>query len=150
MRRRGWRVRTALAAAFAVVLCTAAPVRAGSTEPELALADVTASVHAGVVTIEATGNFDLGNYLRLGYPVEVVVTQDSTVARLGLDGSVTLAVGGGPASPLPGAPGIIAIAPGTLTGVLPAAFGTTGSAAVRLEATFDGTPLASNTVEVQW
>ena len=147
---RGARAARAAAALALALLGLAAPARAGSTEPEFALADVTVSVHTGVVTIEAVGNFDLGNYLRLGYPVAVVVTRDATVARLGLDGSVTLAVGGGPAGPVAGAPGIVAIAPGTLTGVLPAELGAAGAAAVRLEATFDDTLLTSNTVAVQW
>jgi hypothetical protein len=122
---------------------------AGSTEPQFALAAAGTSVHAGVVTIEATGNFDFGNYQRLGYPIELVVTQGATVARLNLDGTVTLAEGG-PATPLSGAPGIVAITPDTLTGVLPPELGTAGSALVRLEATFDGQVLGSNTVPVQW
>jgi hypothetical protein len=146
MRRAGGVV---LLAAW-LVLAPATPPQAGSTEPELALADVAASVDAGAVTLELLANFDYGNFLRLGYPIEIVVTQAASTARLGLTGGVTLASGGGAPAPVPDAPGVVAIAPSRLTAVLPSDLTAGGSASVVLEATFDGATLRSNTVQVQW
>lgn len=125
--------------------------RAGSTEPELAVTDATTSVEDGVVTVDVLANFEYGNYTRLGYPVEVVISQGPTIARLNLDGTVTVAVGGGAPVSDPSAPGVIAIAPESLTVVLPAVVAAGGSSAtLQLEATFDGTTLNSNAVEVTW
>ena len=136
-------------AALAVVM-TALPVQAGSTEPALALANVTASTNDGAVTLVVVGNYDHQDVVRLGYPVTVVVTAGGTVARLGLDGSVTVAVGAGPPAPVPGAPGVIGIAPDRLTAVLPPALASAQAASVRLEADFGGTLLRSNAAEVTW
>jgi hypothetical protein len=128
------------------------PVRArgGSTEPALAVAAVTSSTNDGTVTLVVTGNYDHQDVVRLGYPVTVVLTSGGTVARLGLDGSVTVAVGGGAPAPVPSAPGVVSIAPDRLTAVVPAALATAGGATVRLEADFAGTPLHSNAVEMTW
>ncbi len=126
------------------------PSLAGSTEPALAIATVTASTDDGVVTIVVTGNYDHQDVVRLGYPVTIVVTAGTTVARLGLDGSVTVAVGANPPAPVPGAPGVVAIAPERLTAVLPPALAAAGSASVRLEADYSGDVLRSNAVEVSW
>lgn len=139
----------ALLACVAVVMTTGAS-HAGSTEPSLALATVAASTNDGAVTLVLTANYDHQNVVRLGYPVTIVVTAGTTVARLGLDGSVTVAVGTDPPAPVPGAPGVIAIAPERLTAVLPPALVAAGSASVRLEADYDGEILRSNAVEVAW
>jgi hypothetical protein len=136
--------------ACVAVLAPAGRCHAGSTEPSLALATVAASTNDGAVTLALTANYDHQNVVRLGYPVTVVVTAGTTVARLGLDGSVTVAVGADPPAPVPGAPGVIAIAPERLTAVLPPALVAAGSASVRLEADYDGELLRSNAVEVAW
>jgi hypothetical protein len=132
------------------IVGVASRVRAGSTEPELAIADVVSSVEGGVVTLQVTGNFDRDDALRLGYPIAVVVAQGNSEARLFLDGRVTVASGGGPATPVPNAPGVVAIAPTRISAVLPPAFGAAGSADVRLEASFGSDALRSNTVGVAW
>jgi hypothetical protein len=136
-------------ALLALVLRATAAV-AGSTEPSLAIATVTSSVNDGAVTLVVIGNYDHVDVVRLGYPVTIVVTAGSTVARLGLDGSVTVAVGADPPAVVPGAPGVIAIAPDRLTAVVPPALTAAGQAIVRLEAAFDGGLLRSNAVEVTW
>jgi hypothetical protein len=123
---------------------------AGSTEPSLAIATVTASTNDGAVTLVVTGNYDHMNVIRLGYPVTIVVTAGTVVARLGLDGSVTVAVDANPPAPVPGAPGVVAIAPDHLTAVLPPALVSAGVATVRLEADYDGGLLRSNAAEVTW
>lgn len=136
-----------LAAILAVF--AAGGAHAGSTEPALAIARVTAVVADGTVTLDVAANYDYGDVVRLGYPVTIVVTTTDAVARLALDGSVTLASGGGTPVSVPNAPGVVAIAPDHLTAVLPPALTAAGSAMVRLEATF-GQQLRSNTVEAQW
>ena len=138
------------AALAVLVLGAATPSFAGSTEPALAIATVTASTNDGTVTLVVIGNYDHQNVVRLGYPVTIVVTADSTVARLGLDGSVTVAVGADPPTPVPGAAGVIGIAPDRLTAVLPTALVAAGAASVRLEADYDGTLLFSNAAGVTW
>ncbi len=143
------RVRIA-ALVLAGVLAAVGSTRAGSTEPSLAVATVTASTNDGAVTLVVTANYDHQNVVRLGYPVTIVVTAGTTVARLGLDGSVTVAVGADPPAPVPGAPGVIAIAPERLTAVLPPALVPAGGASVRLEADYDGELLRSNAAEVTW
>lgn len=147
--RRGAVAWAALLACVAVLTATD-PSHAGSTEPSLALATVIASTNDGAVTLTLTANYDHQNVVRLGYPVTIVVTAGTTVARLGLDGSVTVAVGANPPAPVPGAPGVIAIAPERVTAVLPPALVPAGSASVRLEADYDGDLLRSNAVEVAW
>jgi len=107
-------------------------------------------VHNGVVTLDVLANYDHANALRLGYPVAVVVVQGALRVELFLDGRTTLSVSGGPAAPVAGARGVIAIAATRITAVLPAVFPTTGSATVTLEASFDGTVLRSNAAEVSW
>lgn len=146
---RGGFVALALLASVAVAV-TSGSSHAGSTEPSLALATVAASTNDGAVTLVLIANYDHQNVVRLGYPVTIVVTAGATVARLGLDGSVTVAVGVDPPAPVPGAPGVIAIAPERLTAVLPPALVSAGSASVRLEADYDGELLRSNAVEVAW
>ena len=136
--------------AMGLLLARVAPSMAGSTEPSLAIASVTASTDDGVVSLIVTGNYDHQDVVRLGYPVTVVVAAGTTVARLGLDGSVTVAVGANPPAPVPGAPGVVAIAPERLTALLPPALVAAGSASVRLEADYSGDVLRSNTVEVTW
>ena len=123
---------------------------AGSTEPELAIADTSATVDSGVVTLEVFGSFDYADAIRLGYPLAIVVTQNDTVARLSLDGTVTVATGPNPPAPVPSARGVVAIAPQRLSAALPPEFTAGGQAAVRLEATYEGNPLRSNSVPVQW
>ena len=140
----------AVLALLACVLGWVARSGAGSTEPSLAVASVTASTNDGAVTLVVTANYDHQNVVRLGYPVTIVVTAGTTVARLGLDGSVTVAVGAAPPAPVPGAPGVIAIAPERLTAVVPPALVPAGSASVRLEADYDGELLRSNAAEVAW
>ena len=109
------------------------------------------AIEDGVVTVEILANFDYGNYTRLGYPIELVLTQGTTEARLHLDGTVTVAVGGGAPVPDPSALGVIAIASESLTAVLPTAIATGGtSATLQIEATFDETTLNSNAIEVTW
>jgi hypothetical protein len=88
--------------------------------------------------------------VRLGYPVTIVVSTGTTVARLGLDGSVTVALGANPPAPVPGALGVVAIAPERLTAMLPPALVSAGTAMVRLEADYDGQLLRSNTAAVTW
>jgi hypothetical protein len=132
------------------VLGSAVPSSAGSTEPALAIANVTASTNDGAVTLAVVGNYDHQNVVRLGYPVTIVVTAGTTVARLGLDGSVTVAVGAGSPAPVPGAAGVVGIAPDRLTAVLPPALVAAHAASVRLEADYDGTLLRSNAAEVTW
>lgn len=148
MTARGRRWLAGLVAVALVGGASRAP--AGSTEPELAIADVTASVDGGVVTLQVTGNFDRDDALRLGYPLAVVVVEGSSEARLFLDGRVTVASGGGPAASVPGAPGVVAIAQTRISAVLPSGFAAAGAADVRLEASFDGDILRSNTVGVEW
>jgi hypothetical protein len=131
-------------------LVVAVRSEAGSTEPSLAIATVTASTNDGVVTLVVIGNYDHVNVVRLGYPVTIVVTQGATVARLGLDGSVTVAVGANPPAAVLGAPGVVAIAPECLTAVLPPALVPAGTATVRLEANYDHGLLRSNAAEVTW
>jgi hypothetical protein len=146
-------VTVRLLAALLLTLCSAtitARSEAGSTEPSLAIGAVSASTGDGVVTLVVTGNYDHMNVVRLGYPVTVVVTAGTTVARLGLDGSVTVAAGGNPPAPVAGAPGVIAIAPEQLTAVLPPALVPAGAASIRLEADFEGATLRSNAVAVTW
>jgi len=159
-----WQRVIALAA---VVLCLVRGVvaEAGSSEPKLAIAEVSAVQDGDIVTLEVVGNFDYGNYVRLGYPVAIVVTEGTTVARLGLDGSINGETAGvpwtssrGDADPTvprsPGGPGVIAIAPDRLTAVFPPELIANGVAVVQLEAnfTFEGTTwlLHSNSVEVSW
>jgi len=134
----------------AVALAAPRASLAGSTEPALSIASVVASSNDGVATLEVRGNYDHQDVVRLGYPVTIVVTAGTTVARLGLDGTVTVAVGADPAAPVPGAPGVVGIAPDHLTAVLPPALAGAGAATVRLEAVFEGTLLRSNAVEVTW
>jgi hypothetical protein len=148
--RRGRRAAGSLLACALAVALGAAPAGAGSTEPELALAEVAATVEDGVVTLEVLGNFDHGNFVRLGYPLELVVAAGGAVARLGLDGGVLVAAGGEPAVPLPDAPGVVAIGRERLSAVLPPVLEPAGTATVRLEADFDGTRLRSNAVTVRW
>ena len=124
--------------------------RAGSTEPALSIASVVASSNDGTVTVVVSGNYDHQDVVRLGYPLTIVVTAGTTVARLGVDGSVTVTVGIDPPASVPGAPGIVAIAPDRLTAVLPPALAAATAASVRLEAEFEGTLLRSNTVQVTW
>jgi hypothetical protein len=143
-----------LLAALALVAAPR-PARAGSTEPALAIATVTAATNDGVVTLLVLANYDHQDVVRLGYPVTIVVAGASpsgttAVARLGLDGTVTVAVGADPAAPVPGAPGVIGIAPDRLIAVLPPALVAAGAATVRLEADFDGNLLRSNAVGVTW
>lgn len=135
---------------LALSLAAVARSDAGSTEPALAIGAVSASTVDGAVTLVVTANYDHMNVVRLGYPVTIVVTAGTTVARLGLDGSVTVAAGGNPPAPVAGAPGVIAIAPEQLTAVLPPALVPAGAASVRLEADFEGTTLRSNAVAVTW
>ena len=144
--------RSLVAAVLLAAMAVGAPhaSRAGSTEPALAIASVAASSNDGAVTLVVAGNYDHQDVVRLGYPVTVVVTAGPTVARLGLDGSVTVAVGADPPAPVPGAPGVVGIAPDRLTAVVPPALAGAGAASVRLEADFDGTLLRSNTVQVTW
>jgi hypothetical protein len=111
---------------------------------------VTATAGEGLVTLEIRANFAYSDVTRLGYPLAVVAAQGTSSAQLFLDGRVTLANSGGPATPLDGAPGIVAIAPTRISAVLPPGFTAAGSATVRLEATFDGDTLRSNSVEVRW
>jgi hypothetical protein len=133
-----------------LMLAAARRLDAGSTEPSLAIAAVTASINDGAVTLVVTGNYDHVNVVRLGYPVTIVVTQGTTVARLGLDGSVTVAVGANQPAAVPGAPGVVAIAPERLTAVLPPVLVPAGTATVRLEANYDHGLLRSNAAEVTW
>ena len=144
------RASVAILLLVGLALTAAARSEAGSTEPTLAIADVTASTDDGAVTLVVTGNYDHVDVVRLGYPVTIVVTAGSTVARLGLDGSVTVAVGADPPAPVPGAPGVVAIAPDHLTAVLPPALVPAGTATVRLEADYDGGLLRSNAAGVTW
>ncbi len=148
-------VPTRLLATFlvltALMLTTVVGARAGSTEPDLALTDATTSLEDGVVTLETLANFDYGNYTRLGYPLELVLTQGGTVARLDLAGTVTVTVGGGAPVPQPGASGVIAIERASIIAVIPVAITAGGtSATLHLEATFDETTLNSNAIEVTW
>ena len=129
----------------ALVVAAAARAEAGSTEPSLAIGAVSASTVEGAVSLVVTANYDHMNVVRLGYPVTVVLTAGATVARLGLDGSVTVA-----GAPVPGAPGVIAIAPEQLTVVVPPALVPAGAATVQLEAVYEGTTLRSNVLGVTW
>ena len=131
-------------------LVVAVRSEAGSTEPSLAIAAVRASTNDGAVTLVVTGNYDHANVVRLGYPVTIVVSTGTTVARLDLDGSVTVALGANPPALVPGALGVVAIAPERLTAMLPPALVSAGTAMVRLEADYDGQLLRSNTAEVTW
>ena len=88
-----------MALVVGLLLTSPVPSEAGSTEPSLAIAAVTASTNEGAVTLIIVGNYDHMNVVRLGYPVTIVVTAGTTVARLGLDGSVTVAVGANPPGP---------------------------------------------------
>ena len=133
-----------------VVLLAGAAAQAGSTEPDLAIADASASLHAGVVTLEVVANYDHSNALRLGYPVALVVLQGARRAELFLDGRTTLSLNAGPPLPVSGARGVISIAPTRIAAVLPAGFDIPGTATVSLEATFDGDTLHSNAVQVAW
>jgi len=135
--------------ALAVLLAGTA-AQAGSTEPDLAIAGASATVHDGVITLDVVANYDSANALRLGYPIAVVVVQDTRRAELFLDGRTTLSVNNGPAMPVTGARGVISIAPTHLAAVLPQGFAVPGNATVSLEATFDGTTLHSNAVQVSW
>jgi hypothetical protein len=45
---------------------------------------------------------------------------------------------------------VVSISPARITAVLPPGFAATGAARISLEATYDGTTLHSNAVEVQW
>ena len=148
MTPRGRRLPAALIAVALFGAAARAP--GGSTEPELAIADVTASADSGVVTLQVTGNFDRDDAIRLGYPLAVVVVEGGSEARLFLDGRVTVASGGGPATSVPAAPGVVAIAPSRISAVLPPGFAAASAADVRLEASFDGDVLRSNTVGVAW
>lgn len=144
-------VRAALRA-VALALSVVAPVaaHAGSTEPALAITTVTSSANDGTVTLVVVANYDHQDVVRLGYPITIVVTAGTTVARLGLDGSVTVADGANPPAAVPGAPGVIGIAPDRLTAVVPPALVPAGAASVRLEADFDHGVLRSNAAQVTW
>ena len=144
--------RVVLGALLLLATLPAAATRshAGSTEPALAIAAVSASTSDGVVSLVVLGNYDHQDVVRLGYPVTIVVTAGSTVARLGIDGSVTVADGANPPAPVAGAPGVIGIAPDRLTAVLPPTVAPVGTATVRLEASFEGNLLRSNAVGVTW
>jgi hypothetical protein len=139
-----------LAVALALPLAAPMPVRAGSTEPALAITTATAAVNDGAVTLVVIGNYDHQDVVRLGYPVTIVVTAGETVARLGLDGTVTVAVGADPPVAVPGAQGVVGIAPDRLTAVLPPALVAASAASVRLEADFHGAHLRSNAAPVAW
>lgn len=142
-------LRFAMAAILlASVLATAAV--AGSTEPELAIADVRPFVEAGVVTLRIRGNFDYDSVTRLGYPLAVVVEQDGNVAKMFLDGHVTAATGGGPQTDIPDAPGVVSVQATELSVVLPAEIAVPGQGTTHLEATFDGDVLQSNKVQTSW
>lgn len=143
------RLRTGVVAVLLLLSTVPRIAAAGSTEPALAVAAATATVDEGVVTLTVTANFSYGDVVRLGYPLAVVVTDGTTVASLYVDGTATLATGGGAPQPRPDA-GIVAIAPSYLTAVLPAAVTASRSVGVRLEASFGGHALRSNTVPVQW
>jgi hypothetical protein len=144
------RARAAAPLALLALLNLPRAALAGSTEPELAIADATASVEDGVVTVRVVANYDHGNAVRLGYPLAVVVTQAAERAQLFLDGRVTVGSGAAPPAARPGAPGVIAVAPTRITAVLPPAFAAAGAATVRLEAEYEGGVLRSNAVEVGW
>jgi hypothetical protein len=134
--------------ALAAGLGWAAGAQGGSTEPDLALATVTATVNEGVVTLELGGSFDFRNLARLGYPLTVVLTEGTTSAVLALDGTVTVRTADGE---LPAAgPGVIALAPDRMRVVVPSRLAGGGVATVRLEALFQGQRLRSNAVEVRW
>lgn len=139
-----------LAVALALPLVAPAAARAGSTEPALAITTVTSSTNDGTVTLVVVANYDHQDVVRLGYPVTIVVTAGTLVARLGLDGTVTVADGANPPAAVPGAPGVIGIAPDRLTAVLPPALASAGTASVRLEADFDNGVLRSNAAQVTW
>ena len=63
----GNRLRPVFLLFFLTALALAAPsANAGSTEPELAIADVSASVHDSVVTLAVRANFSYGDVIRLG------------------------------------------------------------------------------------
>jgi hypothetical protein len=137
---------------LAVLLSTALATvaSAGSTEPEMAIADVRPFVEAGIVTLRVRGNFDYDSVTRLGYPLAVVVEQDDTVAKMFLDGHVSTATGGGPPTDVPDARGVVSVQPTELSVVLPAQIAVPGQGTTHLEATFDGDVLRSNKVRVSW
>ena len=62
------RTRVLLGMLLLTGLVAAARSDAGSTEPSLAIAAVTASTNDGAVTLVVTGNYDHANVVRLGYP----------------------------------------------------------------------------------
>lgn len=157
MRHRPAWSATALVLALLAAAALTPGAYAGSSEPKLAIATASASSEDGVVTVEVVGNFDYDNAVRLGYPLSVLVTRGTTMARMLMDGRV----GTGdawtnldPPSGVPGAPGVIAIGPERLTVVLPPALSAPGVVTLRLEALFviDGstTSIRSNAVEVSW
>jgi hypothetical protein len=146
---------TGPARAFAVLLTLAAgfatgpPARAGSTEPELAVASAAATVEDGVVTLAVAGNFDFANLVRLGYPVAVVLTAGHATARVPVGGTVVV-TGPAGATALPAERGVVVLGSDRLHVVVPAPLVPAGRARVRLEGVFDGQPLVSNTVEATW
>jgi hypothetical protein len=151
------RPRLAARLLIGLVVLIASVAHAGSSEPKLAIAEATASSDTGVVSVEILGNFDYDNAVRLGYPLSVLVTQGTSMARMLFDGRVGTGDAWTDLSPpaeTPGAPGVIAIGPERLTVVLPSSFTPGGTAALRLEALFviDGntTSIRSNAVEVTW
>lgn len=150
MRSDSRSVRLVATVLAAIAIGTAVRAHAGSTEPALAISRAVASVQDGAVNLEVSGNYDYGNVVRLGYPFVIVVTTSNAVARLALDGSVTLATGGGAPAPVAGARGVVAITPDRLIAALPPSLTAAGAATVQLEASFDGKTLLSNTVGVQW
>jgi hypothetical protein len=123
---------------------------AGSTEPELAIADARPFVEAGVVTLRVRGNFDYDSVTRIGYPLAIVVEQDDKVAKMFLDGRVRVATAGGPLTDVPDAPGVVAVQTTEISVVLPPQIAVPGQGTTHLEATFDGDVLQSNKVRASW
>ncbi|MBI1817452.1 MAG: hypothetical protein HYR72_20955 [Deltaproteobacteria bacterium] len=128
-----------LALMVAILMAAAVPLRAGTTEPRLALMRATAvRSTAGRITLTLEGNFSLGDTVQLALPLDVLVTQGEVAARFDLAGDPPTGLN----QPAPDA-GVISIGERAITLVLPAQF-MAGEATAQIVATFDGKPLASN------
>ncbi len=123
----------------ALLMAATAPLRAGTTEPRLALMRATAvRSTSGRITLTLEGSFSFGDTVQLALPLNVLVTQGEVAASFDLAGDPPTGLG----QAAPDA-GVISIGERAITLVLPSQFAA-GEATAQIVATFDGKPLASN------
>ena len=142
-----------------LLLATPAVVFAGATSPTLVLSAATGEVTRGAHTVQLEGDFEFGNAVQVGYPLEVVVFQKAHFVRFPIAGapvtgtSPTLNDGvlvegevpaflgaGGPAPP---AIRIVTIAPSSLRLTVPSTFKAGPATALLFTVLPEGTVLSN-------